>query len=229
MILAQKQSDNRADFAKQQMALLEPRLSHLTINVAAPTPGLAIKTDDQPLDEAAVGTALPIDPGDHVISASADGYETWSQKVTFTEKQSQTVSVPALQKSKVAHNPPPPPPPHGGGQPGAGGSNGRRTASIVVLGIGAAATATGLVFGGLTFSKWSTVKDHCPNDTCTSPDDVNAANTAKTFGNISTFAVAGGLVLVATGAILWATTPKRHVEVSAVVGPVNGLVVAGRF
>jgi hypothetical protein len=232
MLLAQKSNDpQRAEFAKQQMALLEPRLSHLTINVAAQTPGLAIKTDDQALDTAAVGTALPIDPGEHVISASADGYDPWSQKITFTEKQSQTVSVPALVKSKVVtivnnqnQNPKVTPTKSAGS-----GSNGRRTASIVVLGIGAAAVATGLVFGGLTMSKWSTVKNDCPNDLCTNQTDVDAANTAATFGNISTFAVAGGLALVATGAILLATTPKRHVEVSAVVGPVNGFVVAGRF
>ena len=60
--------DNRADrvtYAQEQIALLEPGLSYLTVVVsdATKTIGLAVQVDGAALGEGAWGTAIPTDPG----------------------------------------------------------------------------------------------------------------------------------------------------------------------
>lgn len=66
-------------YAQQQLAALQPRLSYLTVVVADDRrlDGLAINCDDRPLDSALWNQPQPIDGGDHVIAAQADGREAW--------------------------------------------------------------------------------------------------------------------------------------------------------
>jgi hypothetical protein len=87
------------DVAKKRAAALEPRTSKLEIDVpdASKVDHLEIKRGDDPVDSGAWGRALPVDGGTYTISASAQGFETWSTQITLAaEKDSKKVDVPKL-------------------------------------------------------------------------------------------------------------------------------------
>jgi hypothetical protein len=86
---------------------LEAELSQLTIHVAEPVPGLDIRRDEVIVGRAQFDESLPIDPGDHEITASAPGYNPTALHVHIDEKADRKViTVPALQRL----TPPPAPP-----------------------------------------------------------------------------------------------------------------------
>ena len=77
---------------------IESDLSHLTIHIAEPVPGLDIRRDEVVVGRAQFDESLPIDPGDHDITANAPGYEPTAIHVHVGEKaDSQLVTVPSLQ------------------------------------------------------------------------------------------------------------------------------------
>src|SRR5262249_5794123 len=86
----------REKYAPDHGAALEGRLSKLTITVGAPFPGLAVKRDGDLVPAASFGLAVPVDPGDHTVAATADGYEPWSQTVTVRTEPLTSVTVPPL-------------------------------------------------------------------------------------------------------------------------------------
>src|SRR5262249_8946297 len=81
--MARKAGDKRADDAAKQARLLEPKLSKLLLDVAQETRGAGIEVlrDGKPVDAAVWGTALPVDPGKHVIEAVHSGKQLWTQTI----------------------------------------------------------------------------------------------------------------------------------------------------
>ena len=97
--LARVKDPRKRVYAQQQLTALEPRLSHLTVVVAddRQLDGLAINCDDRPLDGALWNRPQPIDGGDHVIAAQADGHEAWRTTVHVpTERGEIRVELPRL-------------------------------------------------------------------------------------------------------------------------------------
>lgn len=95
--------------ARAHAAALESKLSRITILAVLDDGGMVVKRDGVLVAAGMVGTAVPVDPGEHVVSASAPGKESWESKVTVRPDGHQvTVSVPRLEDE--AHPPPPPPP-----------------------------------------------------------------------------------------------------------------------
>lgn len=75
---------DREEAARRSVRALEPKLSTLTIEVpaaAATAPGLHVERDGVALEAPAWSTAVPVDPGRHVVTASAPGRRTWSISV----------------------------------------------------------------------------------------------------------------------------------------------------
>jgi hypothetical protein len=78
-----------------------------------------------------------------------------------------------------------------------------RTAGIVIGSAGLAAVVLGGVTGGLTLAKTSDVEAMCPMpDQCTT-EGVAVADSARTFGLISTIAFAAGAAGIGAGAVLF--------------------------
>lgn len=117
--------NERADAAKKKAALLEPRLSRLVIVVPAEVaalPGLVIKLDDAGSVRSEWGVALPVDGGDHAVSATATGRVAWSRSVKVAVEGARVevavpmldtvpVAAPTAPKVDVSPLPPPPAPP----------------------------------------------------------------------------------------------------------------------
>ena len=97
---------DRVDYATERAAALEPRLSRLTLMLAAEAdePSLVLELDGESFGRAAVGVPTPVDPGPHVVKASAPGKKPWQHEITIgAEADQQTITVPRLEDA-----PPPP-------------------------------------------------------------------------------------------------------------------------
>src|SRR4051794_29684499 len=74
LVVAQRDGrSERVDYAKKHLAVVEPKLAKITIDVAteANEPGLTVTLDGNPLGAAAWGVGMPVDPGTHQVAASA--------------------------------------------------------------------------------------------------------------------------------------------------------------
>ena len=139
---------DREEFAKRHVAQLEPLLSHMTITVSAGArgiPSLVVQRDGIPVGAPSWGLSFPVDPGDHVVEASAPGYKAWSVHVAVgTPAAVQAVDVPALEVVPVAVAAPAvaPAPVAAVARP-TGGS--QRTIAFVVGGVGARSRGVGSI------------------------------------------------------------------------------------
>ncbi|HVT08986.1 MAG TPA: hypothetical protein VHO67_16115 [Polyangia bacterium] len=102
-VIARAKRDGRPDreeAARQYAHALEPRLSMLAVAVpaaAARIPGLVVQRDGAALQAPAWSTAVPIDPGPHVVTATAPGRQPFSTTVVVgAVGDHQTVTVPLL-------------------------------------------------------------------------------------------------------------------------------------
>jgi hypothetical protein len=90
--------DDRVRFAQERLAIIEPKLSYLTV-VAPPEPSdLEVHVDDAALPPAAIGVPTPVDAGDHMIVARAPGRKPYSERVHVGDDAKKvTVTIPALE------------------------------------------------------------------------------------------------------------------------------------
>ena len=247
---------DREDGARELATKLEPKLSKLTI-VAAATPGLVVKSDGVEVGAATFGTALAIDPGEHLIEASAPGYEPWSAKVVVgPNADSKTASIPPLVRSAeplptATTAPGAPPavtattaaPTATSAAPPPEGSNSMRTASYVLMGAGLVGIGVGAVFGGLAVSDVGNAQSDpalCPDKVCT-PAGRAVIDDASTKALISSIALPVGLAAAGAGVVLFvvsgpksaekgAVPPRRSVAISPMIGGDGAaLSVRGRF
>ncbi|MDB4942096.1 MAG: hypothetical protein JWP97_1630 [Labilithrix sp.] len=211
------QAINRPEWQKlatQRAAALEPRLAKLTINVVAPADKIEVTRDGAPTSPASWGIPIPVDTGTHTVAAGAPGRKPFTTTVTVAKDGDRPeVVVPALEATPaaaVAAAAAPPPraapeehaPHHDEGA-------GQRTAGFVVGGIGVAGLAAGAITGLIAIHKNKDSKDACPDDgACGSRDAVDANDSAKTFGVVSTIAFIAGAAGVVGGAILVLTAPR---------------------
>jgi len=211
---------------QEQMAIekanaIEPRLSRLTIT-APPTAveGLVVKRGGISISVDALGSASPVDPGEHVIEASAPGYETWTGKVTVgKEKDSASIAIPELKKAPEAPPPVAAPGAGEGEKPAvAGGAvkassdqGSTKTLGYVLVGVGAVGLLAGGYFGYAANKQASDAEDDptlCPGKVCTSKgrDEIDSA---KGKALISTIAVGTGVAALGAGIVLIAIAPSN--------------------
>ena len=89
---------DRAQFARQHAAGLAKALARVVLEMAHPPRDLVVTVDDITLGPSALGTALPLDPGDHVIRASASGKRAWSMRLSIEPgATSDRVAIPPLE------------------------------------------------------------------------------------------------------------------------------------
>jgi hypothetical protein len=91
--VGQTRKKELAEYASEALAALQSRIPRLRIAVKAPPPDLRVTRDGQAVPAAALGLAVPVDPGEHVIVASAPGHKTETVRVTIAEKASSEVAI----------------------------------------------------------------------------------------------------------------------------------------
>jgi len=214
--------DARAAEAKRRADELEPRLSYLSVTVAEPSSGMVIYRDDIELDAAALASRLPVDPGEHVIRATAPGCQEWSRPLSVgMEPGHQTVTIPPLEKeAPPAPEPPaappaaapprpappaPEPPPAEADEPASTGT----MAGYVVGGAGLVLTGLGVWAGLSARSTYASAEDMCRTHRDCSPGAMEERDAAEFEANLSNAAVGLGLIGVATGVLLLFTEPRE--------------------
>ncbi len=199
--LSQAIRDGRAERearARESIASLAPRLSRLTVTVAdAMPPDLQVTVDGAPLGPASRGVAVPLDPGPHLVVATAAGKPTWTMTVTLGPgADAKAVLVPSFQSRVEAGASSEAPATKGGG--------GRRVAGLVLGGAGIAAVGVGAAFGVFALSRRSESNTDCPRAVCTR-QGVDLNNQAITAAWVSDFGVGLGVIGVVAGAYLLLT------------------------
>lgn len=215
---ARAQDAERQLFAEERVKELQPRVPRLTISAEAPPPGLQIRLDATTMGEGALGSSIPIDPGEHAIEVSAPGYEPWSSKFQVTEGKQEALRVPPLRPSEAAPSAPAPSPSSSpapaasttqiGTAPAHGGA--QRTLGYAALGVGALGLGLGGYFGLQTFSKRDDADANCPDQRCDATGYAKIEE-ARDSATLSTIGFGVGLAGVAAGTwlLLSAESPRE--------------------
>lgn len=248
----------RETAARERAKALEPKLTRMRLEVPEAAPGTKVERDDKEVGRAAWGTAMPIDPGDHVIRVTAPGKRPWSHEVKVpATSRTFSVSVPVLEDEPLAAE--------ASAAPDMGvktqsetadegptrdeGSNGQVVTAWVVGGVGVAALLGGTIFAVQSRSDNAEALKLCripttDGERCASPDErarhrtlTEDARRAQTFSFIG-FGLGGAALITAT--ILYVTADDGTSEDAASradalqVGPLLGsegwgAVVSGSF
>jgi hypothetical protein len=197
------------------LADARPKIAKLKIAVAAPADvQMTVKVDGETIPLANLNTNRPMDPGEHTIEATANGYKKATAKVTLQEAGSDTVAL----TLEVDPNAPKPEvvtagPPVGSNAPSNQPTIDRRAderssrlPAYVALGVGGLGVGVGTVFGVLALGKKGTLDDRCGAAKQCGPDQQTNIDAGKTLGTVSTIGFVVGAVGLAVGAYLYLTS-----------------------
>jgi Tetratricopeptide repeat len=234
-------SKARLELATERAKALEERLSTLTIRAMAgdaETAQLEVRRDGVALQPGEMGAPIPVDPGEHVIEATAPGKHPWSSKVQVTGDAAKVaVEIPKLESTEKTTAPPPPPPapplttPPANTAKAADSSagSGQRITGLVLGGAGAVGLGLGAFFGLQASSKWSDAKSKCadyPYGCAADAQDLRSS--AHSQATVSTVGFLAGGALLAAGVALYLTAPSKKESVALRVGP-NAAFIQGSF
>ncbi len=197
--------DERLPLARQRAQALDSRLPRLILQLDPNAPaGTKVRRDETEIGTASLGTALPVDPGLHVVRVEADGRSPESTEVTLAEGETRTLDVaPGPPIAPPASAPPPAVPvtasaPTNAPERRRSGA-GLRTAGWVVGGVGVVGLGIGAATGLLAMSREATVNVHCVAAKGCDPTGYSAATSGHTLAIESNVSFAAGAVLVAAG------------------------------
>jgi hypothetical protein len=233
--------------AQTELDALVLRIPSVVINVKG-SDAPRVTLDGIEVRAAALGVKRPVDPGKHVITASATGFVTSEVTVNLAEGKSESVTLelkprqtepppvvavapaaklPTLTPELTPMAPVPTTPVLSEPQPDQVTAKGltRKTLGFVALGVGGAGLIIGGITGGLALGKHGDItkscgEGHCPKGTeATWQPEIDSYNT---MGAISTIGFITGGALAATGVVLTLTAPKgspTRAAVTPLVGP----------
>jgi hypothetical protein len=193
--------------AKRELAVLEPRLPWITIDVIGP-PGSAVTVtlDDVPFPAGGLGTKRASDPGVHRLRVSAPGFAPAESTFTANEGEAAVVTLTLTPEAlpEVAPSPPsvtpvprdastaalPPLPTPAG-----------KTLGVVLVGLGTVGLVGGGITGVLASTKHASLIGSCPGGRC--PASVESqVNTYDVLGTVSTASLVAGAACAAVGLTL---------------------------
>lgn len=208
-------SDKRHAVAGSRAAALEPRLPKLTIQLVSAAPaGTRVTRDGVELGAASLGTALPVDPGEHGVVVEAPGRAPRSFRLLISERERRTLEVSVGPESAA---------PPGDRAKGSPAPAPNRTLGYVLTGVGAVGLVAGGVAGVLVLHEKKVVSDHCDaNKRC---DDTGMAATraGKTLGAVTTVGLVTGAIGLGAGTYLLLSAGSANTKSAASVA------LVGRF
>jgi len=227
--------EQRADIARAQITKLKPSVPMLTLNLPERAPsGTFVTRNGVALKGAALGLALPVDPGDYAIVTHVPGAPEREAHVSLGlgETKTLTLEVPEPTPSRPSDSASATG--HESAQPQqlaakpAASSN--RSAAYLTGGVGVAGILVGSVTGILVLSKKGTVADNCRDHDC-NETGLSAADSAKKLALVSDVGFGVGLAAVAVSAVLLLTShdenPPAKAKWQPVVVAAPGVAAAG--
>ncbi len=240
-------------FVDDALSKLEPRLPKITVRLTSKPAGVRVERDGVELPLSSLELALPVDPGTHVMVATAPGHEELRQTFEIAEGARKEVVLSLVPKAAAppAVVPPPSPPSDAPTSPRpVPQTRDEGGVDLVVLGaaigaIGAASLAVAAITGGIASSDNATLEDlegcersgetlSCPGSTLEEARD--AASRGEALSVASTVTLFAGAAVAATGltlVIVGATSSsasKTGLEGSIFASPdAVGLRLFGRY
>ncbi|MEO8875400.1 MAG: hypothetical protein ABI461_07430 [Polyangiaceae bacterium] len=199
------------DDARKEVDAVSAQVAQVVVSVTG-SDDPTVTLDDTPFPNAALGVKRPVDPGNHVVKATAKGYKPGEAHFTVAPAGEGTASIAleadpnaivAQQPAGANHTEPPPVAPSS--------KPINKTIGYAALGVGAAGVVVGGIFGALALGAHGSLNDECPNGNCpaSKQDDISSYHTK---GTVSTIGFIVGGVGLAAGAVLILTAPKTHTE-----------------
>jgi hypothetical protein len=205
----------RESFARGRADAVRDKLSFLVVEVEPQDGVVQVTRDGARVGAAQLGAQVPVDPGPHVVEATAPGYQPF-RTTAVVEAGVAKVRVPRLL-------PIPSSTPVSDPAPARDGDTRWIGVGMTVAG-GLALGATGLLAYSAK-SKDDRAEGRCPGDVCDA-EGLSLNRDARTLGDVATITFVAGAALTTAGVIVWlASSPAApRVGVSA-----RGLVLSGTF
>ena len=216
--------------AQAALDAAKPNLAYLAISVSGPTENVTVTIDGQPVSSLLLDRERPTDPGEHVIEATATGYNKATRRLAISAGEKQEVAIkltpdpqaqaaapvnatnatnaatskPAdeAKEAKPAVITPTPAATTQQDKSVEPGSSGGRTLSYILMGAGTAIAATGGVFGYLALNDKHNLDGQCPSNSCV-PSSKGTLDAANSKATIATVFVGSGAGVLALGAIIY--------------------------
>lgn len=228
----------RADLekaARERADALSSSLVRMTLEVPSSNriPGLVVSRDGSKLAEGEWGVGIPVDRGDHWVSAEAPGHVPWRKKIAVGDDD-RTIEVPLLE---IVEDESSSPIDDGETPREKSWWTPQRTTGITLVGVGTAAVVTGFVLALVAKGNYDDARSACGNGTEDCPTDaVSRANDARfvaTGGTITIIAggafIAGGIAIALFGSDRTDAASKRGSSTSVgLLGP-QSVGVFGRW
>ncbi len=219
---------------------------------------VVVTMDGQPFAAHLDGSAIPLDPGEHVFVFAAEGAPKVEKRFVLYQGETnrrEKIQMPSgAQEAAPPTQPPVPeesqaPTPEASQSPTPEASPGMGTQKVVGLvvgGLGIVGLGVGAATGLVASSAWSKVESACGSggaSNCsagtTSRSSVTSnRDSAQTYGTVSTVAFVAGGVLLAAGVVLYLTggpgarqtSGEPHVALEPTLGPGQaGFALRGGF
>jgi hypothetical protein len=226
-------AEDVARLATQRADALRPRVPRLTVIPPAPAPdGMGVSLDGGKLASVTLAVGLPVDPGAHVVDATAPGRSPFHAELSLAAGETKRVELLLPPQAPVA-----------AADPRTPDHADRRSSSQDIwgwglVGGGGAVAIASSIFVVLHNNAVSDLNRQCPGGRCnTSVVDQSQIQTtesnARTYEGVSIGLLAAGALAIGGGVILIATAPKNAppamaVTAGAAAAPA-GLTLRGSF
>lgn len=194
----------RQQVAQKRIEALAPRLAHVTVSVADPVPGLSITLDGVSLPASLWATPQAVDPGAHVVRATAPGHQAREVSVAaVAEGATRTLEIARLEPVVEARALPAEASEPAQQQP----TDWQTVGALTGAAVGAVAVVGGTLFALESQSKHDESDRYCDGSDCSDQRGVDAMDDAIVAGNRATacFIVAG--VGLGVAGVLWFVRP----------------------
>ncbi|MEZ4258764.1 MAG: tetratricopeptide repeat protein [Polyangiaceae bacterium] len=200
---------DREDIAREHIAAIAPQVPKVRVHVTREVDGIEVTLDGSSIRKPAWDVPAGVDPGRHVVEASAPGHAPFRSEIVIAVGEQKTVTVPAL---TPAGAPPPLPPSSVPARDAAPPSETSETRTNPVywgaLGLGTAGMVVGTIGGIVWFegllrrtTGCDTARQFC------SESSLAGAERERAGAWVST--VAFGVGLVAMGSLIFIPRVKR--------------------
>jgi hypothetical protein len=189
--------DDRLPIVEKRLADIRPRVPVIRIE-ATVHEGSQVKLDGEVVPAAALAGEIPVDPGKHTLTLTAQGQPEVRQDFELHEKEHRTVTLAAV-GPRAADKTEAPPPPDG---TNAAHSSTYRLSGFVVGGVGVAALVVGIGTGIGSIVDHGSATSACPSHVGCSTSVLSTVNQGKSLAAASTGALVAGAALAGVGLYL---------------------------
>jgi hypothetical protein len=219
LALLEAQSKKVKDVVKEAtaaIAALEPKIPALTIRRGEGATVATVTLDERALGATEIGTSMPVNPGPHVIEASASGKQPFKSELNLADGEKETIEVilrpeesaPRSTTSEESTTPPP-----------STSSSPLRTAGFVVGALGIVGVGVGATFVGLRQSTLSELETKCGADHKTCPPDAQTLiDRGELESTVATATLIGGGATLALGIVLVLVAPNSAPSAASSIG-----------